>query len=429
MTDPLEIFVSCAREDESLRDQLLSHLRVLERSGIITIWHSGLIYPGRELERERNLHIERAQIILLLLSHHFIASDDCYNIEMMRAMKRYSAGNVYLIPILLRPFEWKNTQFATWRVLPMNEMPITHWSERDAAFTHVVENIEKVVDDLLKVNKTGDSVEDGVDSNRLYNTLIRLNYSEQVRIFQQFKNEKRQVGAFLIHGAPSYGQGWLLNRLTKQLPGSSAAVHFKFSFERKACGRALRDLWIELAKWVGLNNPVFPPGISMFQSVQQEIIQRVHELWQRQTVFVILSKLHEIDEEYLNKFIQGFWKPLVVLASSTISRLPENTLPPRNFLVLFLVDSADCVDAWKIALAQQPKQAWEPHIPINLQKLSPFPRDALHQWLEYELDTLPASLTVQNILENSGNGIPELVLEHVCSYFGYEWTDLIKYRV
>jgi hypothetical protein len=388
-----------------------------------------MINPGEEFERERDKHLDKARIVLLLVSQYFVVSDVCYNIEMMRAMDKYDADNIHVIPILLRPFEWKSTKFAKLRVLPMNETPITNWPRRDEALLHIAEHIVKIVENLLRFNQADDIVEEVIDSNRLFNTLVRLDYSEQVKIFQQFKNEKHQIGAFLIHGAPSYGQGWLLNRLIKQLPGASVAIDFKFSFERKACGRSLKDLWIELAKWVGLKNHFHPSGTSTLQNIQLEIIKRVHGLWQRQSVFLILNKLHEIDEEYLNKFIESFWQPLATMAKNTLSHSQANVHSSKHFLLLFLVDSADSVDKWKVPISNQLDHEWEPHVPIKLEKLSPFHRDVLHNWIEYEIDTLPAILTAQNILENSENGIPEFVLDHICSFFGYEWSDLIKYRV
>lgn len=423
----LNIFISCAQEDEELRNQLQMQLRILERLNLISIWHKGKINPGEEPEKERNTRLDKAHIILLLTSQHFVDADDCYGIEMMRAMGLHDSGKAHVIPILLRPFDWESTEFARLQVLPMNKKPVTSWSDRNEALSHIAEGIRKVVEELQKSQQAYSIVEEIVDSNRLYNTLVRLDYREQVRVFQQFKNEKRQVGAFLIHGAPSYGQGWLLNRLIKQLPNSSAALDFKFSFERKACGRSLKDLWSELAKWVGLKNLPYSMAPYSQQEVinwRQEIVKRVHGLWQRNTVILILSKLHEMgDDQYINKFLEEFWLPLTAMAQKTLSQ------SPKHYLLMFLVDTADCVNTWNVSVAKQLDQSWEPCVPIKLEKLSRFSRDVLDSWIGYEVDTLPANLTAHDILDNSEDGIPEFVLDHVCGLFGYDWPELVKYRV
>ena len=36
---PVSLFYSCAHVDETLRDELAGHLKVLERRGLISAWH------------------------------------------------------------------------------------------------------------------------------------------------------------------------------------------------------------------------------------------------------------------------------------------------------------------------------------------------------------------------------------------------------
>ena len=419
MEDGTQIFLSYADEDEKLRERLEMQLAILEREGLITIWHKGKIVAGEETDYEIARHLNMAHVILLLVSASFIASYHCYNIELKRAMERHEAREVRVIPIILHAVDVEIAGFAKLQQLPMNKKPVTSWPQPDEALSHVAACIRKVVGELQKPKQAHGIIEESLDSNRLYNTLVRLNYREQVRVFQQFKNENRQVGAFLIHGAPSFGQSWLLNRLVRQLPNSSAALDFKFSLDRKACGRSLKDLWNELAKWVGLKHVPFP----MDSHAQQEIVKRIYGLWQRHTVILILSRLHEIDEHYVNSFLHEFWFPLASLASKPPSQ------SPKHYLLLFLVDTADSLEKWNIPVAKQPDQPWESHIPIELEKLTPFSFDVLDSWIEYEVDTLPSTLTAQAILDNSENGIPEFVLDHICSLFGYDWPELVKYRV
>ena len=419
---PIELFFSFAEEDENLREKLERQLAILEREDRINIWHKGKIGAGEELSNELAIHLNKAQIILLLISASYIASHACYDIEMKRAMERHGAGEARVIPIILHAVDLEIAQFARLQVLPMNKKPVSSWPKLNDALFHVAECIRKVVEDLQKSQQADDSLEEIMDSQRsqrLYNTLVRLDYREQVRVFQQFKNEKRQVGAFFIHGAPSYGQAWLLNCLVKQLPNSSAVLDFKFSFERKACGRSLKYLWSELAKWVGLNNLPFSFDICS----QQEVIKRIHGLWQRHSLILILSKLHEIDEQYVNRFMQEFWLPLSNMASKSLMQ------SSKHFLLMFLIDNADCVDNWNVHFTEQPDSSWKSHTPIKLKKLTQFSHDVLDSWIEYEIDTLPSDLTSQVILNNSENGIPEFVLDHICSIFGYDWLELVKYRV
>ena len=47
-TRALEIFFCYAREDETLRDELEKHLRILQREGQIITWHDRQIGAGKE---------------------------------------------------------------------------------------------------------------------------------------------------------------------------------------------------------------------------------------------------------------------------------------------------------------------------------------------------------------------------------------------
>jgi hypothetical protein len=419
MADKIEIFFSYAYEDEEDRklcNEIEKQLGPLKREGLIEVWHRGKINPGEEPDKVSSIHLNQAHILLLLISASFIASDYYYNVEMKRAMERHDADEARVIPILLSPFDWKNAPFAQLEVLPSNHKPLTRWSNIDEAIVEIVEELRRVVEKLREPRPEGP-----VDSNQLYEALLRLDYSEQTRVFRQFKDTNHSVGAFLIYGAPSSGQGWLMNRLlVKQVPGVlSAKPPFHFSFERKACGIALKNLLRELARWAGLKYTYLPKEALS----PEEIAERVHQLWQTQSIILILSSLHEIEEGYIHEFLQKFWFPLVELAQK------KPAPSPSRYILLFLVDNVGSVDKWRIPVTTQVDQAWEPRRPIKLRKLRPFTRQVLNEWIEREYETFGNKLTVQDILDNSYNGIPEGVLEHICGVFGYNWSALVKYRV
>lgn len=423
MGTTLNVFISCAQQDEALRNELQQQLRILERSDLINIWHRGKIELGEEHEKERDVHLDQAHIILLLISQHFVDADDCYNIEMKRAMSRHDAGNARVIPVLLRPCVWQIADFARLLILPGNKKPITTWMNHSKALEEVARDILAVVKEQQK--SQDDTGEKTVSKESLSNTLVRLDYTEQTMVLRQFRDGKCHVGAFLIHGAPYYGQGWLLDRLVKLLPNTSTAIDFKFSFECKTGGRSLKYLWNALAKSVGVSKSPVLNDLTLQQDVvnwQQEIVQRIYAQWQRQTVVLVLSKLHEIGiegEQYIDKFMQEFWLPLVDMTRNQSS---------KHYLILFLVDNADCVDKWNLQITKQLDRTWEAHVPFQFEKLNQFSYDVLNNWVGSE-DTLPANLTAQDILDNSESGIPEFVLDYVCDFFGYEWSELVKYRV
>ena len=46
---PVNLFYSYAHEDETLRDELAGHLKIMERRGVIRSWHDRCRAPGQNL--------------------------------------------------------------------------------------------------------------------------------------------------------------------------------------------------------------------------------------------------------------------------------------------------------------------------------------------------------------------------------------------
>jgi hypothetical protein len=119
-----EVFISYSHRDQKLRKELEKHLSNLKRQNVITSWYDGDIIPGAKWEPEIMKRLKRAQIILLLVSADFMASDFCYSIEMKEAIARHEANKVCVIPILLRPTDLRTRHSPNSRCCP----PMRKWS-------------------------------------------------------------------------------------------------------------------------------------------------------------------------------------------------------------------------------------------------------------------------------------------------------------
>ncbi|MDF5706656.1 MAG: TIR domain-containing protein [Nostoc sp. S4] len=146
----IEVFFSYAHEDENLRNELAKHLKLLERQGVIKGWYDRDITAGDEWKSEIEKQLNSAQIILLLISSDFLASDFCWSVELERAMQRHEAREARVIPIILREVDWHKAPFGKLQALPKNVEPVTNWANRDQAFTDIARGIGKVVQELSK---------------------------------------------------------------------------------------------------------------------------------------------------------------------------------------------------------------------------------------------------------------------------------------
>lgn len=145
----LKIFCCYAHADEHLMEKLKLHLKPQQRQGLVQIWHDRDISAGTEWEQEIQEQLHTAQIILLLVSPEFIASDYCYTAEMQRALERHRRAEVRAIPIILRPVDWQITPLGKLQALPKNGKPITTWQNRDAAYLDVAKGIRAIVETFL----------------------------------------------------------------------------------------------------------------------------------------------------------------------------------------------------------------------------------------------------------------------------------------
>jgi hypothetical protein len=145
MPEALRMVISYSHKDDALREELETALAPLRRQGLIGVWHDRRIDAGTEWKRAIDTEFEEADVILLLVSPDFVASDFCYDIEMKRAMERHEAGTAKVIPIVVRPVDFRGLPFARLQALPRDAKPVVTWASRDKAWLDVERGIRRVV--------------------------------------------------------------------------------------------------------------------------------------------------------------------------------------------------------------------------------------------------------------------------------------------
>lgn len=149
----IHLFYSYSHKDEALRNELETHLKILQRTNVIQSWTDRKIEAGEDWKNRVNEELERADIILLLISADYIASDYCFGVEMARALALHNKGQAVVIPIILRSVYWDNLPFSKILALPQNAKAITSWSDRDSAWRDVSDGIRKVIEKFRIKNK------------------------------------------------------------------------------------------------------------------------------------------------------------------------------------------------------------------------------------------------------------------------------------
>jgi hypothetical protein len=146
----LELFFSYSHQDEALRDELEVHLAMLKRQNVISTWHDRRIVAGEDFGSKIDDQLERADIVLLLVSPYFLASDYCYDIEMKRALDRHGAGDARVIPVILHPCDWHDAPFGSLRATPLDGKPVSKFANQHEAFLAVTRDIRQAVEELVR---------------------------------------------------------------------------------------------------------------------------------------------------------------------------------------------------------------------------------------------------------------------------------------
>lgn len=140
------IFISYSHKDEALRAELGTHLALLKREGAIDVWSDHRIPAGSELDASISDALESADIVLLLLSADFIASDYCFGIEMKRALERNERREAVVVPVLLRPCDFRTAPFGRLKAIPTDARPVVKWPSRDDAFVDIVHHLRELLE-------------------------------------------------------------------------------------------------------------------------------------------------------------------------------------------------------------------------------------------------------------------------------------------
>jgi hypothetical protein len=155
---PHRVFLSYSHTDSNLLNRLRMHLSPLRRMKNVESWSDQELLPGDQWDEIIRDNLGQADIIILLLTADFIASDYIWNVELKEALKKSAAKKVRLIPILLQPLDYGALRLDNQlKVLLDNEMipkndsqklvPVTLWENQEEAFAKIAERVRTAIEE------------------------------------------------------------------------------------------------------------------------------------------------------------------------------------------------------------------------------------------------------------------------------------------
>jgi hypothetical protein len=149
---PIRVFFSYSHADDRHRLRLEKTLKLLERQGLIDTWSDRKLLPGDRWEEGIEQELERADLILFLVSDDFIASEFIWGREMKRAMEREAAREARVVPVIVRPCDWHPAPFGKLQAVPKDGLAVTdpEWGNEDKAWENVAKRLRTMVEELAR---------------------------------------------------------------------------------------------------------------------------------------------------------------------------------------------------------------------------------------------------------------------------------------
>ncbi|HSS77354.1 MAG TPA: AAA family ATPase [Thermoanaerobaculia bacterium] len=101
------VFISYSHQDEAWKDRVVSHLKVLEIEGELTVWDDDRIAAGDDWLPEISGAMNRAAVAVLLISKDFLTSGFIRGTEVPLLLKRRQSEGLRVIPLFVHPCAWE----------------------------------------------------------------------------------------------------------------------------------------------------------------------------------------------------------------------------------------------------------------------------------------------------------------------------------
>jgi len=143
------VFVSYSHNDGAEKDALVTQLRVLQNGAdLIEVWSDDAIGAGEAWEAAIEKALDRARVVVLLVSANFLTSDFILRKEMPALLRRREQEGVRVVPIIAKACAWERVSWLKeMNARPKDGKPV--WSSGgitpDEALAAIVGEIATIV--------------------------------------------------------------------------------------------------------------------------------------------------------------------------------------------------------------------------------------------------------------------------------------------
>jgi hypothetical protein len=208
-----QIFVSYSHDEYAYKDELIKYFRDLERNGTVEIYTDEQIVPGQEWDNEIRSALQKADIILFMVSKRFIHSRYINEVELQNAIERYNQGKVVLIPVILEQLDNEERdllplqKFESLPKVNKKEVPVSEWNPQSGAYYNIMDGIKRSVEILQKSKPFNADV-----FNKLRSFFKKADYNSIFRELQKMEAGIRSQDTGLYNAYLGLSAEWSKNQ-------------------------------------------------------------------------------------------------------------------------------------------------------------------------------------------------------------------------
>ena len=306
-----KLVYSYSHRDSRHREAMERTLETLHREGLMRPWSDVRILPGESISSEIRKNLDEADIVVFLLSHHFLASSEC-----LKEWRSASENPLTVcVPIVLEPCPWKDLpSLADIKALPTDGKPVTKYRRQAEAWKVVHDGVRDVIQGVRSTFTLRDAVREEmqktvflsqahVSLQDLFVFPILSAYAPRsgpngIEEVIQNRSELLRRGNLLIHGEHLSGKTALCRALFLALLDDDAVP----------------ALYVDLAAGSG------PPTEGTLRRAYSRAFTGDYTLWVKQpekTILLDNLSRHRVSVEFVQLARQFFSTVIVTLATDT----------------------------------------------------------------------------------------------------------------
>lgn len=145
----VNLFYSYCHSDQQHRESMERALALLTENKLVKSWSDQNILPGQQISAKIREKMDKADIMVFLVSQKFIASDECMK-EWKYAKNLSGQGKLlFRVPIILTSCAWQDLLGDDdVKALPHDGKPVSEFDDANAAWMDIYNGIKTVIDEL-----------------------------------------------------------------------------------------------------------------------------------------------------------------------------------------------------------------------------------------------------------------------------------------